>query len=403
MADGGGEELDISLSVIDSLSRVDRSAWNAVANPDGAPYDPFVDWDFLQALEASGCVRPATGWTPRHILARTQGGALVGAAPLYLKTHSRGEFVFDHGWADALERAGGAYYPKALCAVPFTPVTGRRLLVSSGRHDDALREALVEGIVGLADEAGLSSAHFNFLQDDDASALARVGLLQRTDQQFQWRNRGYPDFDGFLADLSSRKRKMIRNERARAREGLTIQRLTGGDLKSAHWDAFFRFYQDTGGRKWGSPYLNREFFELLHQRMAERVLLVLAFDDGRPIAGALNLMGSQALYGRYWGRTVNRPFLHFEVCYYQAIEHAILNGFDRVEAGAQGEHKLARGYEPVLTRSAHWIAHPGLRTGVAAYLEQERVYVSQGLDDLAAYTPFRKNGDGQGPDDEETF
>lgn len=368
---------------------VDRAQWNAIANPAGERYDPFLDWDFLEACESTGCAQPETGWTPRHMLAHDASGKLVGAAPLYLKTHSRGEFVFDHSWADALHRAGGRYYPKVLCAVPFTPVTGRRLL-ADGPNALSIRHALSQSIVDAAQQWRASSAHFNFLDEETWSMLGSSGLLLREDQQFHWINRGYGTFDDFLNALSSRKRKMLRRERREAQEGLEIIRVSGADLRKHHWDVFFEFYMDTGGRKWGSPYLNREFFQLLHDRMADKCLLILAMDDGEPVAGALNMIGSDTVYGRYWGRSVDRPFLHFEICYYQAIDFAIERGLAFVEAGAQGEHKLTRGYEPRLTRSAHWISHPGLRTAVANYLDSERIAVEEGIGELQAYTPFRK-------------
>ncbi|MEZ5938109.1 MAG: GNAT family N-acetyltransferase [Hyphomonadaceae bacterium] len=386
-----GGQHEVSLSIAEGMAGIDRESWNAVANPAGLPYDPFLDWDFLEALEATGCASPHTGWTPRHILVRDTEGHLLGAAPVYVKPHSRGEFVFDHAWADALERAGGRYYPKLLCAVPFTPATGRRLLALTGPHELAVKRLLIETAIQLCQTSNLSSAHFNFLGTDDATLAESVGLLPRTDQQYHWFNRGYQSFDDFLGALSSRKRKMLRKERAAAESDVTIKRLSGPDLRTEHWDAFFKFYMNTGNRKWGSPYLNRDFFQLLHERIAHRVLLVLAYNDGEPIAGALNLIGSDTLYGRYWGRTVDIPFLHFEVCYYQAIEHAIDAKLDRVEAGAQGDHKLARGYEPVTTRSAHWIAHPGLREAVARYLDSEREMVEDNIETLAAYTPFRKD------------
>ncbi len=389
MADDSSDRIDISLSVSDGMAGIDRAAWNALANPAGEPLDPFLDWDFLEALEASGCAAPDTGWGPRHILAHDGAGKLVGAAPLYLKSHSRGEFIFDHSWADALHRAGGRYYPKLLCAVPFTPVTGRRLL-ACGPHAPAVRRALARAIVEMASSARISSVHFNFLDEPTWHALGGEGLLLREDQQFHWLNRGYKTFDDFLNQLASRKRKMLRRERREALEGLTIERLSGSELKPRDWDAFFRFYMDTGSRKWGSPYLNRDFFALLHERMADRCLLVIAYDGTRAIAGALNLIGSETLYGRYWGRIEERPFLHFEVCYYQAIEFAIERGLMRVEAGAQGDHKLARGYEPALTRSAHWIGHAGLREAVAKYLDREREAVEEGINELSAYSPFRK-------------
>ncbi len=401
MADDSAERVELSLSIAESMSAVDRAGWNALANPPGERYDPFLDWDFLEAAESSGCAQPDTGWTPRHMLAHDATGKLVGAAPLYLKTHSRGEFVFDHSWADALHRAGGRYYPKLLCAVPFTPVTGRRLL-ATGPNAPAIRQAMAGAIVEVAQQWRVSSAHFNFLEEQEWQALGLQELLLREDQQFHWLNRGYGSFEDFLGALSSRKRKMLRRERREAQEGLRIVRLTGAELTTEHWDSFFEFYMDTGGRKWGSPYLNREFFTLLHERMADKCLLILAYDVDTPIAGALNLIGSDTLYGRYWGRSVDRPFLHFEISYYQAIDFAIERGLARVEAGAQGEHKLSRGYEPALTRSAHWIAHKGLRQAVSDYLDREREAVEEGIDELSAYSPFRK-GAHPAEHDEESF
>ena len=400
MADDSADRIELSLSIADQMAAIDRAGWNALANPPGERYDPFVDWDFLEAAESSGCAEPETGWTPRHMLAHDAAGKLVGAAPLYLKMHSRGEFVFDHSWADALHRAGGRYYPKLLCAVPFTPVTGRRLL-ASGPRAAAIQRTLANAIVEVGRQWRASSAHFNFLEEDAWRALGAEGLLLREDQQFHWLNRGYGSSEDFLGALSSRKRKTLRRERREAQEGLEISRVTGADLTSKHWDAFFNFYMDTGGRKWGAPYLNREFFALLHERMADKCLLILAMDGNKPIAGALNMIGSDTLYGRYWGRTVDRPFLHFEICYYQAIDFAIERGLARVEAGAQGEHKLARGYKPQLTRSAHWIAHNGLRQAVSDYLDREREAVEEGIDQLSAYTPFRKGE--QHDQDEEGF
>lgn len=382
----------IILSVESGLSHISREDWNGVANPVGEPYDPFLDWDFLEALEATGCAGAATGWSPQHLVARDDAGGLVGAMPLYLKSHSRGEFVFDHAWADAYMRAGGRYYPKLLCGVPFTPVTGRRMLAAPGPQSDAIKDALVATAVKLADENGISSLHINFVDALDWESLAAMGFLKRQDQQFHWLNEGYESFDDFLAALSSSKRKNLRKERAKAQDGVAFEQLTGDALTEAHWDVFFKFYQDTGDRKWGSPYLNRDFFSLFHERMADKILLVLARDaeDRRPIAGALNLIGSDALFGRYWGRTEERPCLHFETCYYQAIDYAAAHGLARVEAGAQGEHKLARGYVPTPTYSAHWIADPGFADAVENYLEMERREVDAHIDYLGQKTPFRR-------------
>ncbi len=392
---------DPVVCVVDSISAVDRQQWNALTQA-----HPFMDWDFLEAVEATRCLCPETGWGPRHVLVKDGHGQLIGAAPLYMKAHSRGEFVFDHSWANALEQAGGNYYPKLLCAAPFTPVTGPRLLTLSGPDEAVIRTLLARALVQLTEQWGLSSAHVNFLEPDVWEELGREGWLLRNDQQYHWFNRDYQDFDGFLAAMSSRKRKMVRKERAAAQEGLNIRQLTGDQIQPEHWDAFYEFYTDTGERKWGSPYLNREFFEQFHEKMRDKILLIMAFEDDQPIAGALNVIGPDALYGRYWGRSVERPFLHFEVCYYQAIDFAIEHGLARVEAGAQGQHKLARGYEPVETRSAHWITHPGLRDAVDAYLKRERTAVEEDILFLEGHTPFRKDGTPVGqhqPVDEEGF
>jgi predicted N-acyltransferase len=375
-----------------ALSEVSAQAWNRVANPPGLDFDPFVSWEFLEALERSEAVGGEAGWLPHHLIAEGPGGEIAGAMPLYLKSHSYGEFVFDHNWADAFQRSGGRYYPKLLCAVPFTPVTGRRLLVSPGPDAAVVRNALVEAALGLVARGRLSSLHVNFPDNADLSLLSSAGCLVRHDQQFQFFNRGYRDFGDFLASLSSEKRKNLRKERAKAADGVNYRLLTGADIRPEHWDAFFLFYMDTGARKWGTPYLNRETFALVGERLADHVLLVMAYEDGvdTPIAGALNLIGSKALYGRYWGTVSDRPFLHFETCYYQAMDWAIARGLERVEAGAQGGHKLARGYEPVRTQSAHWIAHAGFREAVADFLKRERELVARDHDWLASRTPFRK-------------
>ncbi|WP_245416084.1 GNAT family N-acetyltransferase [Microvirga sp. 17 mud 1-3] len=378
-----------------SLKAVPASAWDACAmgganaSGDEDPFNPFVSHAFLSALEEAGCVGPKTGWTPLHLLVEDDGGTLRGAAPCYLKSHSMGEYVFDHAWADAYDRAGGHYYPKLQVSVPFTPVSGPRLLAA---HDPGgeVRAHLVAGLRALRDETGASSIHATFLQEQDLSALAARGFLRRDDQQFHWFNEGYGSFEDFLGALASRKRKAIRRERRDAlANGITVEWITGSELREAHWDAFFAFYMDTGSRKWGRPYLNRRFFSLIGERMAERILLVLAKRNGRYIAGALNLIGDRRLYGRNWGCIEDHPFLHFEVCYYQAIDFAIARGLDRVEAGAQGEHKLARGYRPVTTSSAHDFADPSLSRAIEAYLQRERSYVSEIAGELAAATPFR--------------
>jgi predicted N-acyltransferase len=387
---------NIHVRLVNAVSAIAPQDWDRLANPDPDRFDPFVSWRFLNALEVSDSVGDGTGWHPHHLIAET-AGQIQAIMPLYLKTHSQGEYVFDHGWADALHNAGGQYYPKLQAAIPFTPVTGRRFLVGANTSEQAPAEALIEALsaaaVKLAASHDLSSLHLTFLAEDQWNTLKKLGFLGRTDQQFHWYDRGYGNFEGFLASLASRKRKDLRKERAAAQQGLTIRRLTGEDIRPEHWDAFWDFYQDTGARKWGSPYLTRAFFDQIHAAMRQDVLLVLALDGTTPIAGALNFIGGEALYGRYWGRhpmAEDRPFLHFEVCYYQAIDFALEKGLIRVEAGAQGAHKVARGYEPALTRSAHWIAHPGLRQAVASYLEREGQAVAGDMDWLASRTPFRK-------------
>lgn len=377
----------LTISVIGDLANIDRAAWDALANPAGESYDPFVSWDFLQALEESGCASALKGWQPAHLIACDAAGAVIGAMPLYAKDHSYGEYVFDHAWADALQRAGGQYYPKLQCAAPFTPVPGRRIL----SRDPEVRSALAQAAIGLAQRAGASSVHVTFAAREQIESLAPLGYQARTGLQYHWFNRGYATFADFLADLSSQKRKNIRRERQRATDTLRVRRLRGAEIKPNDWDFFFRCYTDTGSRKWGSPYLNRAFFSLLGERMADRCVLFIAEEaDGVPVASALNLVGGDALYGRYWGRVADVPFLHFELCYYQAIELAIELGLPRVEAGAQGEHKLARGYMPVQTFSAHWIEHEGLRSAVKHYLRQETPAVVEEAEILSDHTPFKK-------------
>jgi uncharacterized protein len=377
----------LSVSVAGAIGKIGARAWDACANPPGAPFDPFLSFDFLEALEASGCASEKSGWTPAHLVAKDAAGALLGVMPLYAKDHSYGEYVFDHGWAEALHRAGGRYYPKLQCAAPFTPVPGRRILADS----EAAALALAQAAIGLAQRADLSSVHVTFATQAACELLRPLGYLTRTGLQYHWFNKNYTSFEDFLAALSSQKRKTIRRERARAAEGVRIRRLQGDDIKPAHWDFFFRCYMDTGSRKWGSPYLNRAFFALIGERMAARIVLVIAETDDGPIASALNFLGSEALYGRYWGRVADKPFLHFELCYYQAIDLAIELGLARVEAGAQGEHKLARGYVPAPTYSAHWIAHPGLRHGVARYLEAETPAIAEEQEILNEHAPFKKD------------
>lgn len=387
------DQAQIEIQVLPSLSRIAAEEWDCCACPEaadgGRPHDPFTTHRFLLALEESGSVGRGTGWQPQYLTAYLDG-MLIAAAPMYAKSHSQGEYIFDHSWAHAYERAGGRYYPKLQIAVPFTPATGRRFLVRPG-YEGIGQSALVQGAVQLAADNGISSLHVTFCTGDEAEAGAAMGLMARTSQQFHWLNEGYADFDGFLASLSSRKRKNIRKERAQANAfGGTIHAFTGDDLRPEHWDAFWEFYQDTGARKWGAPYLTRAFFDLVQDRMRDDVLLVLAERNGRWIAGALNLIGRDTLYGRYWGCTEHHACLHFELCYYRAIDHAIAHGLGRVEAGAQGEHKLARGYLPRQTHSLHWIADPGFAEAVAQFLEAERAAVSEQIEILTEYGPFRK-------------
>lgn len=373
------------LKVHDSIQSIAPDDWDACTGRD----HPFVRHAFFDALESSGSACTRTGWQPLH-LSVDLGDGLAGVAPAYVKNHSQGEYVFDHGWADAFTRAGGRYYPKLQVSVPFTPVTGPRLMTR-------LPEAapfLIAGLQSLAEQNSLSSVHATFLQKEQAERLEAAGWLIRMDQQFHWKDAGYADFEGFLGALASRKRKAIRKERSTAMEnGIQIRWHTGADITEAHWDAFWVFYQDTGARKWGQPYLTRRFFSMLSEAMADAVLLVFAYRDGRPIAGALNLIGADTLYGRYWGAIEDHPCLHFEVCYYQAIDFALAQGLKRVEAGAQGEHKLARGYVPTPTWSAHWIAHPGLRRAVADFLAHERRAMTDIIAELDAAAPFRRSQD----------
>ncbi|HEY3697152.1 GNAT family N-acetyltransferase [Phenylobacterium sp.] len=373
------------------IAEIGRAAWNACAANPAYAGNPFMLYDFLDVAEESACAVERTGWGPQHLSVEDEAGRVAAVMPLYLKSHSQGEYVFDHAWADAYQRAGGRYYPKLLCAAPFTPATGPRLLVRPGVDADAARSALLGGAVALCGRYGASSLHVNFPLEDEWRWMGGQGLALRQGQQYHWLNRGYATFDDFLAELSSGRRKTIRRERRDAQAGLEIVALTGSDLTEAHWDAFFRFYVDTGARKWGRPYLNRAFFSLLGERMADRVLLVMARRGGRWIAGALNLIGDDCLYGRNWGAVEHVAFLHFELCYYQAIEWAIGRGLARVEAGAQGEHKIARGYLPHAVRSAHFIADPALRRPVEEYLSRERAAVASEMEWLAEeYSPFRE-------------
>ena len=372
--------------LLNNMAEIPAAEWDALACPEGArAIDPFTTHRFLMALEASGSTGNGSGWLARPLTLRD--GVPVGAMPLYVKSHSQGEYIFDHGWAQGYERAGGSYYPKLQVAVPFTPATGRRFLCAP-----ELRSALLDAAIGLTEQNKLSSLHITFCTEDEAEALAgRHGLLHRITQQFHWENRGYATFTDFLNDLSSRKRKMIRKERETAQgRGLTIRALTGDQIEPAHWDTFWQFYQDTGSRKWGTPYLTRAFFTEIHRTMRNDVLLVLAFDGARAVAGALNFIGRDTLFGRYWGCSEDHPCLHFELCYYQAIDWAIAHGLSRVEAGAQGEHKLARGYLPTPVHSLHYIADPAFREAVSRYLDQERRAVDEEIEVLTAYGPFRR-------------
>lgn len=365
----------------------DRSQPDTVSQPDAA--NPFICHAFLLALEQSGSVGARTGWSSAHLVAEDADRQVVGVAPVYLKSHSQGEYVFDHSWADAFQRAGGRYYPKLQIAAPFTPATGRRLLAAPGQHALPVERLLADGIVALRDQMKASSAHITFQPEAEWRRMPEDEWLRRLDVQYHWFNRGFGTYDDFLATLASRKRKALKRERRDAlAAGITIDRLTGADLTEAVWDDFFAFYMDTGSRKWGRPYLTRAFFSLIGQSMADRIVLVMAKREGRYIAGAINFVGADALYGRHWGCREDHPFLHFEVCYHQAIDHAIALKLSRVEAGAQGDHKIARGYEPVLTRSSHAIANPGFRRAVADFLEHERAQVAQLSEHMRADLPF---------------
>ena len=376
----------LSVRAVQSLSEIDEATWQRFANLEGSPRDPFLSYAFLSALEQSGSVSADVGWLPYHLVLEDEAKQPLGVMPLYLKGHSQGEYIFDYSWADAFERAGGRYYPKMLSAIPFTPATGRRLLVASSEHESAL----VSGAAQIASEMNISSVHLNFLDQAAWRRRGDEGWLLRTHKQYHWQNQGYKTFDDFLDCLSSKKRKNIRRERRDAlANDLEIQRLTGAEITEAHWDAFYQFYIDTGSRKWGSAYLTRSFFSLVGAAMAEDILLVMVRRDGRYVAGAINFIGGDCLFGRNWGCIEHHPFLHFEVCYYQAIEFAIEHGLSRVEAGAQGEHKLARGYMPSHTYSAHWIVHDGFRDAVGRYLEEERTHIAEEIDYLEQFSPFK--------------
>jgi predicted N-acyltransferase len=386
---------EITLRVTNAIGDVPAEAWNACANPasNGASapyYNPFVCHDFLSALELSGSARGRTGWQPMHLLAESSG-QLVGAVPCYAKSHSQGEYVFDHGWADAYERAGGDYYPKLQVTVPFTPASGPRLLLRPRSQSEAVRDALADGLAEVCRRSKASSVHVTFLTESEWRYLGVRGYLQRTHRQFHWENADYGSFDDFLGALASRKRKTIRRERSDAlADGITVHWLTGSDLTESIWDTFFQFYMHTGSRKWGHPYLTRSFYSLAGEKMGERILLVMAKRNGRWIAGAINFIGSDTLFGRHWGAIEHHPFLHFEVCYYQAIDYAIQHKLQRVEAGAGGQHKVLRGYMPTTTYSAHFILDPALRRAIADYLTHERAHVAAEIEEFAEVAPFRK-------------
>lgn len=386
---------ELSFRAERSFKAITPESWSRLAGASRSgtllPYNPFVSHAYLSALEESGSATDRTGWLGNHLLLETVEGTLIGAVPGYLKNHSQGEYVFDHGWADAFERAGGSYYPKLQCSVPFTPATGPRLMVADDQDRASIQPALAESLKEVTRQLGISSAHITFLPKDEVAVFETDGYLHRTDQQFHFINEGYANHDAFLETLASRKRKALKKERRAALEnGITIDWLTGSDLTEEIWDQFFAFYMDTGSRKWGRPYLTRKFYSLIGERMADDILLVMAKRQGRYIAGAINFIGGDALYGRHWGCIEEHPFLHFEVCYHQAIDFALAKGLYRVEAGAQGEHKLARGYLPVTTHSAHFIAHPGLRRAVGDYLKRERQEVEQMGEILTEHSPFRK-------------
>ncbi len=379
----------VEIHVLSSLRQIDAVDWDACADPSGAGLDPFTTHRFLLALETSGSVGPGTGWSPQYLQA-VLAGQTIAVAPMYVKSHSQGEYIFDHNFAHAYENAGGRYYPKLQIAVPFTPATGRRFLVRDGFEDQGL-SALIQGVMKVTEDAGMSSLHATFCTAEEAAKASEYGVMARKSQQFHWVNNGYSSFDDFLNTLSSRKRKNIRKERTQAQGfGGTIHALTGDAIEPEHWDAFWQFYQDTGARKWGTPYLTRAFFDCAQQDLRDDMLLVMAERDGQWVAGALNFFGRDTLFGRYWGCVEDHPCLHFELCYYQAIDFAIARGLKRVEAGAQGSHKLARGYLPVTTHSLHWFVDPGFNDAVAQYLRAEAQAVEEEIEILTSYGPFKR-------------
>jgi uncharacterized protein len=384
---------DLTAKIVDGAKAFSDLEWNSLSGAVRgiSGYNPFMSHAFLTSLEDSNCVGGRSGWRPQFLRIEGEDGSLAGAVPAYLKSHSQGEYVFDYAWADAFARAGGSYYPKLQISAPFTPVTGPRLLTNTSQDTETIQSFSATAISSAVRQMGISSAHVTFATEAEATLLGKNGFLIRNDQQFHFQNQGYGNYDDFLATLASRKRKALKRERREAlANGINIVQLTGKDLTERVWDDFYTFYTDTGNRKWGSPYLNRKFFSLVSERMPDDILLVMAERNGSYIAGAINFIGSDRLYGRNWGCIEDHPFLHFEVCYHQAIDFAIEKKLAIVEAGAQGEHKLARGYMPVTTWSAHYIDHPGLRRAVGDYLEHERVQVAAAVEELAGYGPFRK-------------
>ena len=383
-----------TIKAVGSIGEIGADAWDACANPAGCAYDPFLSFTFLDALEKSESAVPSTGWAPYHLSLQKEdeSGGVLGVVPMYLKNHSSGEYVFDYSWAEAFQHAGGKYYPKLQISVPFTPATGRRLLTRGGENREQVEKYLSGGVMQVAEQMEVSSVHVTFAEKTQWDHMGELGFLQRTHKQFHWQNQGYESFDDFLKALSSKKRKNIRRERRGALDNdISIELLTGSDIYEYHWDAFYQFYVDTGNRKWGTPYLTREFFSRIGETMSEDILLVMCRRNGEYIAGAINFIGSECLFGRNWGCIEDHPFLHFEVCYYQAIEFAIERGLKRVEAGAQGPHKLARGYMPSHTYSAHWIVNPSFRDAVDNFLDDERQWVQEEIDYIEQHSPFRRN------------
>ncbi len=376
--------------IISSLGQISEKEWNDCCYNHLTGHNPFLSRQFLLALEESGCATAERGWLAQHILIY-KGDIVVGVLPLYLKSHSQGEYVFDQAWANAYHHAGGEYYPKLQSAIPFTPVTASKLNIRPGENTADIQNHMIGAAISLTEKRALSSLHMTFAEKPEWQLMAKHGFLERLDQQFHWINEGYGTFDDFLDALSSRKRKNIRKERRQAViNDIEIEILGGEDITEDHWDSYFAFYLDTGQRKWGRPYLNRAFFSLIGEKLSEKIILIMARRDNRYVAGALNFLGDDTLYGRYWGAIEDHRYLHFEICYYQAMDYAIRHGLKKVEAGAQGEHKLARGYIPVTTYSAHWIRNPSFRTAVADFLIHERDAVKENQKIFARFTPFRK-------------